>query len=90
MSKTNQDSATEAMAEPTKPIASVKGEAAVTARVAQAPAPAASQSIEQPAGGGSFVRQADGTLVRNPDHPEPTQQLVRRPYPAQQADQVKS
>jgi hypothetical protein len=29
--------------------------------------------------GGSFIRQPDGSLQRNPAHPELKQQLVRRP-----------
>ena len=42
-------------------------------------ASAASTPAVDPHVGGSFIRQPDGSLQRNPAHPELKQQLVRRP-----------
>jgi hypothetical protein len=51
---------------------------------AEPPVAAAGPSAEStpavdPHVGGSFIRQPDGSLQRNPAHPELKQQLVRRP-----------
>jgi hypothetical protein len=47
--------------------------------VTDAAASAESTPAVHPHVGGSFIRQPDGGLQRNPAHPELKQQLVRRP-----------
>ena len=47
--------------------------------VTNAVVPAESTPAADPHVGGSFIRQPDGSLQRNPAHPALKQQLVRRP-----------